>query len=112
MTLSRNRIIAVTLTVLVASAAVPAASPVVAPAAASEGGAHSLMKAAETAQNDGRKIATDLIGLGCAIASIVLAFRRDFKEAAGVFVIGIVAVLLSTSTGIDVLKSTVNTLFG
>ena len=40
-----------------------------------------------------------LIGLGFAVAATVLAFRRDFKEAAGVFAVGIVAVLLATPAG-------------
>lgn len=109
MRLSPSRIIAVTLAVSVAFAA----TPVVATAAASEGsGAHSFEEAAKTAQEQGRKIATDLIGLGFAIASIVLAFRRDFKEAAGVFAIGLVALFLSMGTGVEVLKKTVEILFG
>ena len=37
-----------------------------------------------------------LIGLAFAIAAIVLAFRRDFKEAAGVLLIGVVAIFLAT----------------
>jgi hypothetical protein len=47
-----------------------------------------------------------------AIASIVLAFRRDFKEAAGVFAVGIVAVLLAQPTGLELLQHTVTSLFG
>lgn len=120
---SRTRIIAAMLAALVAFAAVPAvATASVAGKSGSAsnssgsegggGGAHSLEKAAETARNTGRKIATDLIALGFAIASMVLAFRRDFKEAAGVFAIGLVALLLSTETGVEVLKKTVTTLFG
>ena len=46
--------------------------------------------------NTGRAVAMSLIGLALAVAAIVLAFRRDFKEAAGVFAVGIVAVLLAT----------------
>ena len=53
-----------------------------------------------------------LIGLGFAIASIVLAFRRDFKEAAGIFAVGLVAVLLATPAGVNVLHDTVTSLFG
>ena len=53
-----------------------------------------------------------LIGLAFAVAGIVLAFRRDFKEAAGVFAVGIVAVLLATPAGINLLRDTVNSLFG
>jgi hypothetical protein len=53
-----------------------------------------------------------LIGLALAVAAIVLAFRRDFREAAGVFAVGLVAVLLATSTGLSLLRDTVTTLFG
>jgi hypothetical protein len=74
--------------------------------------AGSLESAATKAGETGRKIAMSLIGLGFAIASIVLVFRRDFKEAAGIFAVGFVAVLLATPTGVSVLHDTVNTLFG
>jgi hypothetical protein len=53
-----------------------------------------------------------LIALGFAVAAIVLVFRRDFKEAAGVFAIGLLAVLLATPAGVDLLHGTVNTVFG
>jgi hypothetical protein len=53
-----------------------------------------------------------LIGLALAIAAVVLAFRRDFREAVGVLAVGVVAVLLATPTGLDVLRSTVASLFG
>lgn len=75
-------------------------------------GSASLESAATKAGETGRKIAMSMIALGFAIASIVLAFRRDFKEAAGVFAIGIVAILLATPAGVNVLHDTVNTLFG
>ena len=42
----------------------------------------------------------------------MLAFRRDFKEAAGVFAVGIVAVLLATPAGVALLRDTVASLFG
>jgi hypothetical protein len=42
----------------------------------------------------------------------VLAFRRDFKEAAGVFTVGIVSVLLATPAGVNLLRATVASLFG
>jgi hypothetical protein len=79
---------------------------------ASTEGAGSLESAATKAGEIGRKIAMSLIGLGFAIASIVLAFKRDFKEAAGIFAVGLVAILLATPTGVNVLRDTVNTLFG
>jgi hypothetical protein len=72
----------------------------------------SLEAAASKAGSTGRKVAMSLIGLAFAIAGIVLAFRRDFKEAAGVFAVGIVAVLLATPAGINLLQDTVNSLFG
>ncbi len=72
----------------------------------------SLESAATKAGETGRKVAMSMIALAFSIASIVLAFRRDFKEAAGVFAIGIVAILLATPAGVNVLHDTVNTLFG
>jgi hypothetical protein len=75
-------------------------------------GAGSLEAAAAKAGETGRKVAMSLIALGFAIASIVLAFRRDFKEAAGIFAIGLVAILLATPAGVNVLHDTVNSLFG
>jgi hypothetical protein len=71
-----------------------------------------LESAATSADNTGRTVAMSLIGLALAIASIVLAFRRDFKEAAGVFVVGIVAVLLATPAGLKLLEDTSTKLFG
>jgi hypothetical protein len=53
-----------------------------------------------------------LIGLGFAVAATVLVFRRDFREAAGVFAIGLLAVLLATPAGVSVLRDTVASLFG
>lgn len=75
-------------------------------------GGGSLESAASKAGQTGRKIAMSLIGLGFAIASVVLVFRRDFKEAAGVFAVGIVAILLATPAGENVLHDTVTSLFG
>jgi hypothetical protein len=83
-----------------------------APAPIVAAGTASLESAATKAGETGRKIAMSMIALGFAIASIVLAFRRDFKEAAGIFAIGIVAILLATPAGVNVLHDTVNTLFG
>ena len=91
-----------------AAPAARAAAPVPIVAA----GSASLESAAAKAGETGRKVAMSMIALGFAIASIVLAFRRDFKEAAGVFAIGIVAILLATPAGVNVLHDTVNTLFG
>jgi hypothetical protein len=100
--------------------AVPTASAAVSPprgetqehAAAGERAGSSLEAAASKAGTTGRAVAMSLIGLAFAVAATVLAFRRDFKEAAGVFAVGIVSVLLATPTGISLLRDTVNSLFG
>jgi hypothetical protein len=72
----------------------------------------SLEAAAAKAGDTGRAVAMSLIGLAFAIAAIVLAFRRDFKEAGGVFAVGIVSVLLATPTGVSLLRDTVKSVFG
>ncbi len=77
-----------------------------------ERGGSSLESAAKRAGTTGRAVAMSLIGLAFAIAATVLAFRRDFKEAAGVFAVGIVAILLATPAGMNLLKDTVASLFG
>jgi hypothetical protein len=100
-----------------------AIDPVAAPAAVTSSGANqaaagsaegdgTLEAAASKAGSTGRKVAMSLIGLAFAVAGIVLAFRRDFKEAAGVFAVGIVAVLLATPAGLSLIQDTVNSLFG
>ena len=61
--------------------------------AGSSEAASSLESAASKAGETGRKVAMSLIGLAFAVAAVVLAFRRDFREAAGVFVVGVIAVL-------------------
>lgn len=78
---------------------------------ASTGGA-SLESAATKADEVGRKVAMSLIGLGFAIAAVVLVLRRNFREAAGVLAVGGLAVMLATPAGVDVMNSTVKTLFG
>ncbi len=81
-------------------------------AATTEQTGSSLESAAAKAGSTGRAVAMSLIGLAFAVAAIVLAFKRDFKEAAGVFAVGIVSVLLATPTGVSLLRDTVNSLFG
>lgn len=96
-----------------ARAAVKAAPRAAAtPASPPEQGGSSLEDAAAKAGSTGRAVAMSLIGLALAVAATVLAFRRDFKEAAGVFAVGIVAVLLATPSGIGLLRDTVASLFG
>jgi hypothetical protein len=92
------------------SSSVPASPQASSASSSAEGG--SLEAAASKAGATGRKVAMSLIGLAFAVAGIVLAFRRDFKEAAGVFAVGIVAVLLATPAGVSLLQDTVHSLFG
>jgi hypothetical protein len=75
-------------------------------------GGSSLESAAAKAGDTGRAVAMSLIGLAFAVAATVLAFRRDFKEATGVFAVGIIAVLLATPAGVNLLRDTVTSLFG
>jgi hypothetical protein len=101
-----------------ASCAAPALAAVKTPEASGDAkapvaeSANSLEAAAAKAGTTGRAVAMSLIGLGLAIAGIVLAFKRDFKEAAGVFAVGVVAVLLATPSGVSLLRATVASLFG
>jgi hypothetical protein len=88
----------------------PAAGSGRSPASGQSGS--SLESAAAKAGSTGRAVAMSLIGLAFAVAATVLAFRRDFKEAAGVFAVGIIAVLLATPTGVSLLRDTVASLFG
>jgi hypothetical protein len=90
--------------------AAPAAGHASAPPSEQRGS--SLESAAAKAGNTGRAVAMSLIGLAFAVAATVLAFRRDFKEAAGVFAVGIVSVLLATPAGVNLLRDTVRSLFG
>lgn len=94
-----------------AHAAVGGAAPSAPPIAGEKGGT-SLESAAAKAGATGRAVAMSLIGLAFAVAATVLAFRRDFKEASGVFAVGIVAVLLATPAGVNLLRDTVTSLFG
>ena len=96
-----------------ASGAVGNAAGSAAPSAqAVSGGEGSLESAAHKAGETGRRVAMSLIALGFAIAAIVLAFRRDFKEAVGVFAIGVVAVLLAQEEGVKLVENLVHSLFG
>jgi hypothetical protein len=96
-----DQVAAITAAPVPAAAAVPAG-----------GGGISLETAATKAGETGRNVAMSLIGLALAVAAIVLAFRRDFREAAAVFAVGIVCVLLATPAGESLLRDTVKTLVG
>ncbi len=95
-----------------AHAAVVGTGPATGQQQPNEQGASSLEAAAAKAGSTGRAVAMSLIGLAFAVAATVLAFRRDFKEAAGVFAVGIVSVLLATPAGVSLLRDTVSSLFG
>jgi hypothetical protein len=95
-----------------AGAAVATPHPAAAERGTPEKGGSSLEAAATKAGDTGRAVAMSLIGLAFAVAATVLAFRRDFKEAAGVFAVGIVSVLLATPAGVNLLRDTVKSLFG
>ena len=95
-----------------AGAAVPTASAAASQKASTEASGTSLESAAAKAGSTGRAVAMSLIGLAFAVAATVLAFRRDFKEAASVFAVGIVSVLLATPAGVSLLRATVTSLFG
>ena len=96
---------------VVGVAALRPAGAIAASSLASSGGG-SLESAASHASSTGRTIAFSLIGLALAVAAVVLVFKRDFKEAVGVIVIGIIAVLLASPAGLSVLQNTVSILFG
>src|SRR4051794_21646600 len=91
-----------------ASASVASASSA---STSSSGGPDSLEQAAKRAGDTGRKVAMYLIGLAFAFAAVLLVFKRDFREAAAIFGVGILAVLLATPSGLETLRSTVDTLF-
>lgn len=99
-----------------AAAAVVLAKPALAAAAAAGSltstNGTSLESAANQASSTGRTIALSLIGLALAVAAVVLVFKRDFKEAVGVIAIGIIAVLLASPVGLNVIENTVSLLFG
>jgi hypothetical protein len=88
------------------------AVPAAALGASSLTGGASLESAASQASDTGRTVALSLIGLGLAVAAVVLVFKRDFKEAIAVLAIGIIAVLLASPVGLSVLQNTVSLLFG
>src|ERR1019366_7260360 len=95
---------------LIASAALVAAgvgaAPMPAAAAVSGGGSGAV------AAGPGEKGGASLESAAAKAGATVLAFRRDFKEAAGVFAVGIVSVLLATPAGVNLLRDTVTSLFG
>jgi len=88
-----------------------AASSTTSAGSSSPGGTDSLEQAAKRAGDTGRKVAMYLIGLAFAFAAVLLVFKRDFREAAAIFGVGILAVLLATPSGLETLRSTVDTLF-
>src|SRR4051812_4000201 len=77
-----------------------------------QGGGTSLEQAAEKAGDTGRTVAISLLGLAFAIAAVILVFKRDFKEAAAIFGVGLLGVLLATPAGLNMLNDLVSSLFG
>ena len=82
------------------------------PAPSGGTGGSSLEQAAEKAGETGRTVAISLLGLALAAAAVILVFRRDFKEAAAIFGVGLLGVLLATPAGLNMLNDLVATLFG
>ena len=95
-----------------ATRAEPALAQVRATPAPSGGGGTSLEQAAEKAGDTGRAVALSLLGLAFAIAAVILVFKRDFKEAAAIFGVGLLGVLLATPAGLNALNDLVSALFG
>lgn len=93
------------------AAAKVAATASSSPSTSPGSGTDSLEQAAKRAGDTGRKVAMYLIGLAFAFAAVLLVFKRDFREAAAIFGVGILAVLLATPSGLETLRSTVDTLF-
>jgi hypothetical protein len=83
-----------------------------APQTSAPDNANALQDPAERAGQIGRTAALSLIGLALAVSAVMLVFRRDFKEAAGVFAVGLIAVLLATPSGLRLLRSTAELIFG
>lgn len=75
-------------------------------------GGSSLQDVADKAGRTARSVAIKVIGLALALAAIVLVFKRDFKEAAAIFAVGIIALLLASQEGVDLLQNTAHSLFG
>lgn len=78
----------------------------------SGGGQSSLESVADKAGRTGRAVALKIIGLALALAAVVLVFKRDFREAAALLAVGLVAVLLASPDGLNLLQDTAHYLFG
>ena len=72
----------------------------------------SLESAASRAMSLARTVAMSVIAVAFAAAAVMLAFRRDFKEAVGAFAVGVVAVLFASPAGMTLIRSTVSSIFG
>lgn len=96
----------------------PGVAPSVAQARVTRGsggatnGASSLEHAASNATRTTRSIVGQLIAIALCVAAAILVFKRDFGEAAAVFVVGMLALLLIDPAGLNLLKSTARSLFG
>jgi hypothetical protein len=82
------------------------------PPGGGQGGGTTLEQAAEKAGDTARTVAISLLGVALAIAAVILLFKRDFKEAAAIFGVGLLGVLLATPAGLNALNDLVAVLFG
>jgi len=71
-----------------------------------------LESAATHAMDLARAVAMSVIAVAFAAAAVVLASRRDFREAVGAFAVGVVSVLFASPAGMTLIKSTVTSIFG
>ena len=62
--------------------------------------AANLESAAAKAGTIARSVAMSVIGIAFAAAAVILAFRRDFRDAVAAFAVGLVAVLFATPAGV------------
>lgn len=75
------------------------------------GGSGGIEQAASRAASTTRHVVGQFIAIALGIAAVVLIFKRDFAEAAGVFAIGMIALLLANPAGINVMKHTITSIF-
>jgi glucose uptake protein GlcU len=74
--------------------------------------ANTLEKASQKAEDTARTVVASLIGVGFCVAAVILVFRRDFRDAAAAFAVGLVAIVLATDTGYNMLTDLSTKLFG
>jgi len=80
--------------------------------AAGGGGSTTIQTAASNATATIRNVAGSVVGLGLALAGIILVFKRDFSWAAAAIACGVVAYVLISSSGAGALKDFVTKTLG